>query len=51
MAVCNKANKRLYFLKKLKRTKMSVDDLLCYYKAVIRPVIEYACPVWHSGSH
>jgi len=27
---------------------MSTDDLLCFYKSVIRPVAEYACPVWHS---
>jgi len=23
------------------------DDLLCFYSTVIRPVLEYACPVWH----
>jgi hypothetical protein len=46
--VCAKANKRLHFLKLLKRSKMTTDGLLLYYKAIIRPVIEYACPVWHS---
>jgi len=25
------------------------DDLLCFYSTVIRPVLEYACPVWHSS--
>ena len=25
---------------------MTTDDLLHYYETVIRPVIEYACPVW-----
>jgi len=40
-----KANKRLHFLKLLKRSAMTTDDLLHYYKTVIRPVIEYACPV------
>jgi len=25
------------------------DDLLCFYSSVIRPVLEYACPVWHSS--
>jgi hypothetical protein len=39
----------VYILKKLKRTKMHVDDLLCCYNAVHCPVDEYACPVWHSG--
>jgi len=25
------------------------DDLLCFYGTVIRPVLEYACPVWHTS--
>ena len=44
-----KANKCLHFLKLLKRSSVTVDDLLQYYKSVIRPIIEYACPVWQSG--
>jgi hypothetical protein len=28
---------------------MSSDDSLLYYKSVIRPVLEYVCPVWQSG--
>jgi hypothetical protein len=47
--VCAKANKRLHFLKLLKRSKMTTDGLLHYYKAIIRPVVEYACPVWQSS--
>ena len=47
--LCAKANKRLHFLKLLKRSAMTTDDLLHYYKTVIRPVIEYACPVWQSS--
>ena len=47
--ICSKANKRLHYLKLLKRCSVSVDDLLHYYKSVIRPTIEYACPVWQSG--
>jgi hypothetical protein len=26
-----------------------IEDLLCFYKTVVRPVLEYACPVWHSS--
>jgi len=48
-SVCNKANKRLHHLKLLKRCLESVDDLLQYYKSVIRPTIENTCPVWQSG--
>lgn len=44
-----KSNKRLHFLKLLKRSSVTADDLLLYYKSVIRPVIEYACPLWQSG--
>jgi hypothetical protein len=47
--ICNKTNKRLYYLKLLKRCSVSAEDLLHYYKSVIRPTIEYACPVWQSG--
>jgi len=44
-----KANKRLHFLKLVKHFAMTTDDLLHYYKTVIRPVIEYVCPVWQSS--
>ena len=26
---------------------MSVGDMMTYYKAVVRPVLEYACAAWH----
>ena len=47
--ICSKANKRLHFLKLLKRSGMGTDDLIYYYKAVVRPVLEYACVLWHSS--
>ena len=47
-AVTSKAAKRLWFVKKLKRGGVSQADLVYYYQAVIRPVLEYACPVWHT---
>jgi hypothetical protein len=28
----------------LKRSAMAPEDLLQYYKSVVRPVLEYACP-------
>ena len=44
-AIITKAAKRLWFLKKLKQAGVSVDDLVHYYQSVVRPVLEYACPV------
>jgi hypothetical protein len=40
--ICLKAS----FLKLLKRSSMSSDDLIHYFKSIVRPVLEYACPVW-----
>jgi len=48
-SICTKSAQRLHFLKLLKRAGISSDDLLYYYKSVIRPVTEYACFVWHSS--
>ena len=28
---------------------MSSEDMVAYYRTVIRPVAEYACAVWHSS--
>jgi len=47
--ICFKMNKRLHFLKQLKRAGTSTNDLMFFYQAVIRPVAECACPVGHSG--
>jgi hypothetical protein len=45
----SKSAPRLYYLKQLRRSGMSESDLLLYYRTIIRPVLEYACPVWHPG--
>ena len=45
--ITKRAAKRLWFLKKLRCAGLSVDDLVHYYKVVMQPVLEYACPVWH----
>ena len=44
-----KASTRLHFLKLLKRSGMSSADLVHYYKSIVRPILEYACPVWQSS--
>jgi len=48
-AITAKAAERMWFLKKLKRAGVSTEDLTYYYQAVIRPVLEYASPAWHSS--
>ena len=44
--IVSKASKRLYFLKQLRRAGVPPQQLLHFYTAVIRPVLEYASPVW-----
>jgi len=46
-SITSKASKRLYFLKQLKRAGVPYKQLLHFYTAVIRPVLEYAAPAWH----
>ena len=40
---------KLYFLKLLKRSGLSIEDLHYFYIAVIRPISEYACTVWNHN--
>ena len=48
-AICNKASSRLFFLKLLRRSSVSSDDLLHFYESYIRPTLEYACCAWHTS--
>ena len=48
-AISAKAASRIYFLKQLKRTGAQMSDLMHFYYAIVRPVLEYASPVWHSS--
>ena len=47
--ICAKAASRLHFLKVMRKACPNTGDLACFYTTVIRPVLEYACPVWHSS--
>jgi len=47
--IISKAASRLYFLKQLKRAGLSSSHLLHFYTTVIRPVLEYASPLWHPN--
>ena len=45
--IVKKAGKRLYMLRLLKRANADIKALSTVYITVIRPVLEYACQVWH----
>ena len=45
--VVKKAGKRLYMLRVLKRANADTNTLITVYTTIIRPVLEYACQVWH----
>ena len=47
--ICKCASKKLYLLKRLRRFDLCNSDLLHFYLTVIRPTLEYACPLWHYG--
>ena len=44
--VFKKANKRLYALRLLGRSKLPAVDLLAIYCALVRSIFEYGSPVW-----
>ena len=47
--IVKKAGKRLYMLYQLKRAGITQKDMVSVYVSVVRPVLEYACPVWHTN--
>lgn len=48
-SICSKASKRLHYLSLLKRSSVPTHELIHYYKSVVRPVLEYACPIWQTN--
>ena len=47
--IVKKAQSRLFLLTQLRRSKMTSKDIVKIYSTKIRPVLEYASPVWHGG--
>ena len=45
--IVKRASKRMYFLQQLKRAKVPISEILCFYCTFIRSVVEYASPVFH----
>ena len=48
-SIVKKAAKRVYMLYQLKRAGIRQTYLVNVYVSVVRPVLEYACPVWHTN--
>ena len=44
-----KASGRLFMLTTLRRFGLAIKDLVTIYVGFIRPLLEYAVPVWHPG--
>lgn len=44
-----KANRRIYFIVQLKRAKVGATELIQFYCTCIRPILEYAAPVYHNS--
>ena len=44
--ICSKASKRLYAIRLLKRTEVSISGLTRIFCSVVRPILEYGCQVW-----
>ena len=47
--ICKKASQRLFLLCLLKRAGVTPKDLIQVFKTLIRPLVEYACELWHCG--
>ena len=47
--IVGKANQRVFMMCQLKKGSVSAAELIRIYKSIIRPILEYACQVWHSA--
>ena len=47
--IVKRVNKRLYFLRQLKRSHVKSEERRLFYFTCIRPVTEYACSVYHHS--
>ena len=47
--ICKKVNQRLYLVRKLKHFGLQKEELITAWRSILRPITEYAVPLWHSG--
>ena len=48
-SLIKRAKKRLYSLSQLKRSGLGTRELVQFFCTCIRPITEYACPVFHDS--
>ena len=49
LELVKKTSCRLYFLRQLKRSQATPEELILFYITCIRSILEYACPVFHRA--
>ena len=47
--IISKVKRKMYILNKLKKYGLTVEELIVIWMTILRPLTEYAAPVWHSG--
>ena len=47
--ICSKVNKKLYLIRMMKQFGLQRAELVTAWRAMLRPITEYAVPLWHSG--
>ena len=47
--IINKCNQRMFGLRQLKRSGLGNSELVCFFRTCVRPITEYACPVYHDS--
>ena len=47
--ICAKVSRKFYILGRLKKFGFKTEELVFAWKTIIRPLTEYATPLWHSG--
>ena len=48
-SMIRRGNSRLFMLRKLKHFHLTTKELVTVFVSFVRPVVEYAVPVWTSG--
>ena len=48
-AMVKKANSKLHFLRRLRRSGVTGPDMVTIFTGYVRPSLEYACPVWNGN--